>query len=179
MVAYAPGLRRKRLLDAQGCSADPIQEKMERHWTSRGFTLLELILVMVILCTALAITAPSLRGWSHGARLRDSAEQFLAAARYAHTQAIAENGAYWITIQDGEQFVNVGSDFGRVFTVSEGVRMQVTAPDSPGPVEFIEFYPSGRSMPALARFSDEVASIDVECRSPAEGFRLATGQQGS
>lgn len=156
----------------------------------RGFTLLELILVMVILCIAMAISAPSLRGWSHGARLRDSAEQFLAAARYAHTQAIAQSkmhrlyvdpraGSYWITVQDGEQFVGVGTDFGRVFTVSDGVEMQVSSPDATTPIEFIEFYPSGRSMPAVARFSDEAASYQVICRSPAEGYRLVDGKQGS
>jgi prepilin-type N-terminal cleavage/methylation domain-containing protein len=161
----------------------------------RGFTLFELVLVMVILCIAMAVAAPSLRGWSHGARLRDSADQFLAAARFAHTKAIADSriyrlyfdsraGTYWITVQDGQQFVNVGSDFGRVFEVSEGIRMQVTIGD-PNPIatpgapanmsanaEYIEFYPSGRSMPATARFSDDQASIDVTCRSPAEGFRI-------
>src|SRR4051812_26361774 len=104
----------------------------------RAFTLFEIILVMVILCIAMAVTAPSLRGWSHGARLRDSADQFLSAARFAHTKAIADckmyrlyvdphSGTYWVTVQDGEQFVNVGSDFGRVFEVAEGVQMQVTA----------------------------------------------------
>jgi hypothetical protein len=36
-------------------------------------------------------------------------------------------------------------------------------------------------MPAVARFSDDMASIDVTCRSPAEGFRIdRTGpQQGA
>jgi prepilin-type N-terminal cleavage/methylation domain-containing protein len=149
----------------------------------RAFTLFELVLVMVILCIAMAVAAPSLRGWSHGARLRDSADQFLAAARFAHTKAIADckiyrlyvdprAGTYWVTVQDGEQFVNVGSDFGRVFEVAEGVRMQVTSPEANSNVEFIEFYPSGRSMPAVARFSDDMAAINVTCRSPAEGFRI-------
>ena len=164
----------------------------------RAFTLFELVLVMVILCIAMAVAAPSLRGWSHGARLRDSADQFLAAARFAHTKAIADcktyrlyidsrAGTYWVTVQDGLQFVNVGSDFGRVFEVAEGVTMQVTtgAANPAGAnagtnAEYIEFYPSGRSMPAVARFSDDMASIDVTCRSPAEGFRIDrnASQQG-
>jgi prepilin-type N-terminal cleavage/methylation domain-containing protein len=158
----------------------------------RGFTLFEIILVMVILCIAMAVAAPSLRGWSHGARLRDSADQFLAAARFAHTKAIADcktyrlyvdphAGTYWVTVQEGEQFLNVGSDFGRVFQVADGVQMQVTSPEANSAVEFIEFYPSGRSMPAVARFSDEMASINVTCRSPAEGFRIDRNapQQGT
>ena len=159
---------------------------------SRGFTLFEIILVMVILCIAMAVAAPSLRGWSHGARLRDSADQFLAAARFAHTKAIADckiyrlyvdpkAGSYWVTVQEGEQFLNVGSDFGRVFQVAEGVQMQVTSGEANSNVEFIEFYPSGRSMPASARFSDDMASINVTCRSPAEGFRIDRNapQQGT
>jgi type II secretion system protein H len=155
---------------------------------SRGFTLLELILVMVILCIAMAIAAPSLRGWSHGTRLRDSADQFLAATRFAHTQAIADcktyrlyvdarSGTYWVTMQNGQDFVNVGSDFGRVFQLPDGVQMQVTT-DSAPTVEYIDFYPSGRSMPATARFVDEAGAITVTCRSPAEGFQIdRSGQQ--
>jgi prepilin-type N-terminal cleavage/methylation domain-containing protein len=37
--------------------------------TSRGFTLLELVVVMMIIATVLAMAAPSLRGWHKGAML--------------------------------------------------------------------------------------------------------------
>jgi prepilin-type N-terminal cleavage/methylation domain-containing protein len=38
----------------------------QRRGQYRGFTLLELVLVMVIVCVALAMVAPSLAGWNQG-----------------------------------------------------------------------------------------------------------------
>ena len=45
---------------------------MKRPPRQSGFTLLELILVMVIICTALALAAPSLNGWARGSKMRDA-----------------------------------------------------------------------------------------------------------
>ena len=56
---------------------------------SVAFTLLELVLVLVVLSTALAVAAPSMRGWSKGSTLRDAGDQFLAVARWARSQAVA------------------------------------------------------------------------------------------
>src|SRR4051812_2843876 len=96
-----------------------------------GFTLLELVLVMMIIATVLAAAAPRLTGWSRGTKLRDAGDQFLSLTKYARTQAIADcrvyrlnvdagQGAYWLTIQQGQQFANLGSDFGRIFLVPDG-----------------------------------------------------------
>src|SRR2546421_9085952 len=103
----------------------------------RGFTLLELVLVLIILCIALAAAAPSLTGWGKAAKLRDAGDQFLAVTRWARTQALADAqvyrlnvdssaGTYWVTVQNGQQFVAPGSEFGRVFSVPDGFAIAMT-----------------------------------------------------
>ncbi|MDB4966667.1 MAG: hypothetical protein JWN44_2356, partial [Myxococcales bacterium] len=52
-----------------------------------AFTLLELVLVMLVITIAIAVVAPTLRGWSRGSHLRDTAEQFVTLTRLARTQA--------------------------------------------------------------------------------------------
>ena len=44
--------------------------------------------MLIILCVALAVTAPSLSGWNRGSKSRDAGEQFLALTRWARTQAL-------------------------------------------------------------------------------------------
>src|SRR5437764_12831170 len=81
----------------------------------RAFTLLELVMVMVLACLALALVAPSLSNWSHGNQLRDAADEFVSLTRYARSSAIAESityrlsidpqsGSYQLTAQNGDAF---------------------------------------------------------------------------
>jgi prepilin-type N-terminal cleavage/methylation domain-containing protein len=159
-----------------------------------AFTLIELILVMVIICVALARAAPSLRGWNRGTQLRNAGDDFLATARWARAQAVADAkvyrlnvdagaGKYWVTVQQGGQFVNVANSFGQAVTLPpDELRIQLAAvqPASSAPPEFIEFYPSGRSTAARVRITllMDGSTVDIECPTPAEGFALVNPQQG-
>src|SRR5215475_2100789 len=71
---------------------------MKRRTRYSGFTLLELVLVMLIACTALAIAAPKMSGWSNAGKLRNLADQFITLTRYARTNAISEATIYRIQI---------------------------------------------------------------------------------
>jgi len=62
---------------------------MRSRYRHPGFTLLELILVMVILATVMALAAPKLQSWRQGGKLRNSADEFVAATRFARTRAIS------------------------------------------------------------------------------------------
>ena len=103
----------------------------------RAFTLLELVFVLVIISTTLALAAPSLRGWSRGSKLRDAGEEFLAMTRYARGQAIAggqvyrmyvdaNGGTYQLMVQEGADFRQLGTTWGRQFTMPEGFRIAMT-----------------------------------------------------
>jgi prepilin-type N-terminal cleavage/methylation domain-containing protein len=157
-----------------------------RRRNSRGFTLLELVFVMVIACIVLALAAPSLKGWSNGMGLGDSGQQFLATTRFARTSAIANsntyrlyvdpnNARYWVMAQDGESFVNVRTSLGQVFTLPEGYRITMTDLNAT-PLEFIEFYPTGRMQAAHVKIIPPNLNdvTDLECPSPVEGFRILT-----
>src|SRR5207244_2945716 len=120
-----------------------------------AFTLLELILVMVIICTALAMAAPSLNGWARGSKMRDAVDQFVALTQFARTQAVStatvhrlqvDGGArtYYVLVQDGEQFVPLNTEMGRQFPLPDEFSLKAT--DATGQNrDFIDFYPTGRT----------------------------------
>ncbi len=158
-----------------------------RRGFQSGFTLLELVLVLMIISTALAVAAPSLRGWSKGAQLRDSADEFLSVARWARMHAIADSqvhritvdraaGRYWATVQNGSEFVAPHGEFGQQFKVPDGCTIAM-ADEQRAPLESVDFFPTGRATPALVRIEDNAGAIEIECPSPAEGFRLVSAQQ--
>ena len=61
--------------------------ELRAAYNAAGMTLLELILVMLILSTVLAMAAPSLRGFFTSRRIDDAAAQILALTQFARSQA--------------------------------------------------------------------------------------------
>jgi type II secretion system protein H len=150
-----------------------------------AFTLIELVLVMLVIAIAIGVVAPTMRGWSRGSHLRDTAEQVVSLARLARTQAVAKAQLYRLTVdsrnhrcvlqvQDGQQLVEVSAAMDGVIEVPDGVTVQMT--DLQGaPREFVEFYANGRMQTARIRVSmDDGSEIIVECATPTEGFRVTT-----
>lgn len=154
---------------------------------ARGFTLLELVLVMLLLTTILAMAAPSLRGFAASSRSRDAATQFVALTQYARARAAADarvyrlnvdaaDNAYYLTVQDGLEFVRLGNDFGRVFSLPANTRLDLTT-DRGGTT--IDFHPDGRGAAAVIRLVDldRMDVTTIASMSPAEPFRvLPTGE---
>src|SRR5437868_7877478 len=73
-----------------------------------GFTLIELILVMAVLCIIAGLAVPMLNNFSRGRRPADCAAQVVAVAQWARTQAITQaipyrlnldpqSGTFWVT----------------------------------------------------------------------------------
>ena len=174
----------------------------------QGFTLLELVLVMLLIALALSVAAPSLRGFLSGSKSRDAATQLLSVMQWARGRSAAEarvyrltvsvqDRSYQVTAQEGEQFVETGSEFGQVFTVPEGMTVQfaralqqaplqgqVQRPPTPaaagGVGDFIDFHPDGRNDPASIRLSDDQGSVYiVESPSPAEPYRILSREEAS
>jgi prepilin-type N-terminal cleavage/methylation domain-containing protein len=121
----------------------------------RGFTLLELVLVMLIMATLLAVAVPSLSGFGAGRQLDQSAVQVVAVANWARDRAIQEGrvyrlnmdaaaGSYWVTMQLEGEFVSPEVEFGRVFVLPEPVTCSWVAPHVDGGVGYMQFFPTGR-----------------------------------
>jgi type II secretion system protein H len=147
-----------------------------------GFTLIELILVLVIMCTVMALAAPTLRGWSKGSRLRNSADEFIAATRWARSKAASDGSNYAIAIdkqsntykvqvQTGQTYTDADGMFAAAVTLPEGSKIESTD-------DTITFYPTGRVDPATVRITGpDGDSITVQCASPAEDFAIANADQ--
>ena len=138
-----------------------------RHSSGGGFTLLELVLVMLIVCTLLAIAAPSLRGFFASRETKDAAAQIIALTNLAQTQAISqgrvyrlnldlEEGTYWLTVQEEGVFCALNNEFGRLFSLPNETVAKLEMEATPQSVtsNYIEFYPEGRCQTGSIRLVD-------------------------
>jgi Tfp pilus assembly protein FimT len=152
------------------------------------------VLVMVILCTVLAMSAPSLRGWGRGSALRDAADQFLAMTRLARTQAISTaqwhrlcidpSGGYYLAVRQGEAFLPITAGAGKPVQLPADVRLDLVKAPTPATLteeespQCIDFFPTGRTQPARVRLYDAVGAYEIACFSPAETFQLVQAGGG-
>jgi type II secretion system protein H len=156
----------------------------------RGFTLIELVMVLVVIAAALAVAAPSLGGWRRGQRLTTAGDEFLAAVRHGRALAVANAqvhrlyvdasaGRYWLMQQDGQEFVNLGTGMGRQFELPEGCTISMSASNTRTPVEYVEFYPTGRMQPpATVVITGETGdTIVFDTPSAVEGLVLVSPGQ--
>jgi prepilin-type N-terminal cleavage/methylation domain-containing protein len=166
-----------------------------------GFTLIELVLVMLVLCIILGMAVPQLRGFLAGSAARDSATQVIALAQYARAKSAAEsvvyrlsfdvqNGEYWLSADaaDGTgQFTQLGNDFGQTFKLPEGMRVtlervgttNVTSSSSTASASDIEFRPDGTSDAVVIRLTEANTNIEtlIAAPAPTESFRITTAQE--
>jgi type II secretion system protein H len=153
--------------------------------THSGFTLLELVLVMLVIAVAAAMVAPSLRGSVSGRRLGDAATQLVSLAQYARTQAVTQGRSYrlnvdvsartyWLTSREYDVFQNLTNDFGRVISVPDGVGIECDIQRQDDGT-YVEFRPSGRTDPATIRLRDDNNNVlVVACDSATELFHAVT-----
>ncbi|HYG74062.1 MAG TPA: GspH/FimT family pseudopilin, partial [Planctomycetota bacterium] len=143
-----------------------------------GFTLLELVLVMLVMSIAVAVAAPSLRNFMHGRKSADAAANVIALGQYARTQSVSTgavyrlnvdpaHGEYWLTAQRGANFEELGNEFGRHFSFPQGTNAQwISSPA--GQREYIDFHPDGRVEAGTLELSDAYGTYAVGCLSETE-----------
>jgi len=172
------------MISTTGPSADRTRPA-PRHASSAGFTLLELVLVMVIICTVLAAASPSLRGFFASRKTADAAARIVALAEYGRARAVAEGrmfrlnldpseGTYWLDARCEGLFERLATEFGRTFRLPDGTRASWLEPPDAAERRWILIFPDGRAEAArilIEGRQDE--SVEVVCPSPAERFRVA------
>lgn len=79
-----------------------------------AFTLIELICVMAILATIMAVSGPSLSNFFRGRNLHEETRRFLALTRYARELSVsaAANVELWIDAENGRYGVDVIDAYG-------------------------------------------------------------------
>ena len=150
-----------------------------------GFTLLELILVMVIISTVLAMAAPSLRGFFSSRKIHDAASNILSMIRYARTQAITDGrtyrlnfdydrGVYWLTSNAQGAFDVLNSEFGREFLLPDDTTVKIEKDDDKnGTEEYIDFFPQGMAETGTITLTDRRGDvIEITSPSPVETYRI-------
>ena len=123
------------------CSPNPLSLRLsvlaslrEKKGAS-GFTLIELVLVLLIISVVMAITAPSLSHFINGRKTSNAANDLIALARHGRSKAISEGRSYrltvdttqkkfWLEAQEGANFSELGTDLGQHHAFPDGTTVQ-------------------------------------------------------
>ncbi len=82
-------------------------------------------------------------------------------------------------MQDQGAFVQLTSDFGRIFHLPNGVQAELEVDGTDVDRDYITFYPDGRAEPSVIRLVGRQGDrANVECDAPAESFRVTTPREG-
>jgi prepilin-type N-terminal cleavage/methylation domain-containing protein len=153
-----------------------------------GFTLMELVLVMLLMAVVAAVSAPNLRGFIAGRRSADTATEILAMARWARSQAISEGRVYQLNIDPSQGKVWVEtvnpdgttsettSDIGAPLQLPGGGKLQIDSdlPRGDNGAQIARFYPTGRTEPGTIRLTDDRGTqFVIVCKSASESYHIA------
>ncbi|OGX22905.1 MAG: hypothetical protein A3J51_00795 [Omnitrophica WOR_2 bacterium RIFCSPHIGHO2_02_FULL_45_21] len=142
-----------------------------------GFTLLELLVVILIISITLGFLAPAFRKTFLDIQLNSSAQEMVSLMRYAQERAIlentafrlnldAENGTYWLTMKeqdkpDQEAYSKLRGNFGRLYTLARELKMEAGE-------NAIDFYPDG-----------EVGYLKIKITNPNNKGLVITQKSGA
>jgi prepilin-type N-terminal cleavage/methylation domain-containing protein len=166
-----------------------VAEHKRQYNGHRGFTLLELILVMVILSTVLAMAAPSLRGFFGSRKTHDEAAQILALTQFARSGAISEGiiyrlnfdtkeHTYWLTSQQTGVFKKLGTEFGYVFTFPNDITVELEDVEKDDDEMFFAFTPQGTVTAGTIRLIDRRGLVlEITCPTVTESFSIVEREQ--
>jgi prepilin-type N-terminal cleavage/methylation domain-containing protein len=87
----------------------------------RGFTLVEVLLVVAILCVVAAVTVPSFVGSLKGNRMRTAVRAVVTAGRYARSMAVLQQKETRVCFDLDAGIVSVGAEVARRL---EGVKIE-------------------------------------------------------
>jgi prepilin-type N-terminal cleavage/methylation domain-containing protein len=130
---------------------------------SRGFSLIELVVVMVLISLSIALVAPSFSRFSKRVELKTTAQRISGILRYFRSESIQSGKVYQILLDPVLREVNIqvlegeeegaterqkdGQKFSkRSYPLPAGIQMKefnIPAPEYPSDLPTIEFYPNG------------------------------------
>jgi len=144
---------------------------------------------MLVIGTVLATVAPSLRGFVASRRSSNAAAHIAALAKHARSQAAVEGrvyrlnidtdtGEFRLTALNGTEFETLPDEFGRTFSLPDGVSARWDAPEQTENPGWIAFYPDGRTHATDIRLEDTDGRITrIVCMAPAERFQIIASEE--
>lgn len=117
----------------------------------RGFTLIELIVVIVIIAVASALVMPSMRSGLSGVRLEAKGRDLATLCRFARTLAVGEQRVYRIRIEKEKNSIFLTDAYHekvRSFDLTREIMLEAfkyEGEESREPIVFLNFYPNGRA----------------------------------
>lgn len=156
---------RNRLANGAGRAGRPCHPVNGRS-TSRGFTLLEIVLVMAIIALASVLAAAAMTGGFKGMQLKASAKEIASNLRYTRTQAIATGQPQRFVIDPVKhawQAPNAhhGSIPDKVGIEFTGAR-EAQVNGAPSGQGAIEFFPDGAATGGRIRLTAGTAAWDID-----------------
>jgi general secretion pathway protein H len=131
---------------------------------NRGFTLLELVIVLILLSLSVSLVAPAFSRFSKAIELKVAVKKVSAILRYYRSEAVQKGKVYQVlfnpdlrevrgqsveSAEDQEGNEKPGEPgWQKKYALPEGVQMKevkVSSPQYPADLPVIEFYPSGGS----------------------------------
>ncbi len=157
---------------------------------NRGFTLLELILVMVIISTLLAVASPSLQGFFSSRRTDDAASNMLSLIKLARSLSISEGriyrfnidsdeSLYWLTAAEKGVYEKLNTEFGRSFLLPDDTTVTLDKQTDGKSIEqYIEFYPEGKAEPGTIKLTDMRGNtVEILSASPFEQYHIKNPEE--
>ncbi|HXK59100.1 MAG TPA: prepilin-type N-terminal cleavage/methylation domain-containing protein [Acidobacteriota bacterium] len=120
---------------------------------TKGFSLLELVIVLVLLALASALVAPSFTTGLGGLQLETSARDVITLMRHARSQAIGKQEVFRVILGEQDPLslkYFLANEFGETIkeqSLPDGFRFEV--PDNWQLPMVVSFYPNGRSSGAV------------------------------
>jgi len=147
----------------------------------RGFTLVELVLVMLILSVILALAVPVLRGFLLGRREANAVAQLLSLAQFARNEAVSAGNTcrlnldgsarmYWLSVKEDTEFRDLKTEFGRRFELPDDFEAR-WAPGAGTTRTYADFFSDGHvESGTIELTSKSGARYELGCRSETEPF---------
>ncbi|AVO54331.1 MULTISPECIES: GspH/FimT family pseudopilin [Pseudomonadaceae] len=133
--------------------------------SSKGFTLIELMVVIALIAIVASIAVPSYQAMMEGGRQTSARNGLLGALQLARSEAVARNIAVSVTTVGSTWVVNDGTEDLRVIAIPNGVAADNVA---------ITFQANGRPQAAT---SIDVGGRDIEVNAIGRASAAATHQQ--
>lgn len=125
---------------------------------SRGFTLIELMVTLVVIVILATLAVPSFRGFIANQQVKTASYDLLAALNYARSEAIKRNADVTLAA--------VGGDWAAGWQVSRG-GVVLKAWDAPGDLSFGEAPPVSFTFQSNGRVSGGASDSLEVCKSEA------------